>query len=68
MIFEPQALVPGPGTRAKTPSGGPQDESALSGSSIFKPPALPEVMTWVNPGLSLIHVVSTSTRSCPQND
>ena len=45
MVFEQQALAPGPGTRAKPFSGGPQDESALSGASIFKPPTLPEVMT-----------------------
>jgi hypothetical protein len=28
------------------PPGDPQDESVLSGSGIFKPPALPEVMTF----------------------
>jgi hypothetical protein len=44
MVFEHQALAPGPGTRAKPPSGGPQDESPLSGASIFKPPALLEIM------------------------
>jgi len=44
MVFEHQALAPGAGTREKPPSGGPQNESALSGSSIFKPPALAEVM------------------------
>lgn len=45
MIFEPQTLAPGPGTRAEAPSRGPQDDSALSGSIIFKSAALPEVMT-----------------------
>jgi hypothetical protein len=48
MLFAQKVLAPGPGTRAKPPSSGPQDESALSGSLIFKPPALAEVMIEIN--------------------
>jgi hypothetical protein len=38
-------------------SSGPQDESALSGSSISKPPPLPEAMTWKDERGSEIFVV-----------
>jgi len=55
MIFEHQALALGPGTRAKPPSGGPQDEAALSASSIFNPPALPEVMTGMDGARFPVH-------------
>ena len=48
MIFGDQALAPGPGTRAKATFRWPQTKSALSGSCIFKPPALLEVMTALN--------------------
>jgi hypothetical protein len=38
-------------------SSGSQDKSALSGSCIFKHPALPEAMTWKGEGSSEIFVV-----------
>jgi hypothetical protein len=36
MVFEPQTLAPGPGTRAKAPFRWRPFQSALSGSRVFQ--------------------------------
>jgi hypothetical protein len=46
MVSAGNALDPGPGNRGEAPSGGAHFYSALSGSRFFKPPTLPEVMTF----------------------
>ena len=53
MIFSQKLLAPGPGTQLRATFRWRSIQSALSGSLFFKPPALPEVMTyWLDPGLN----------------
>jgi hypothetical protein len=46
MIFAQKLLVPGPGTKPRAAFRWRPFQSALSGSRFFKPPALPEVVTF----------------------
>ncbi len=47
MVFGPQALAPGPGTKAKATFRTATDSIRFERFTVFKPPALPEAKTQV---------------------